>query len=70
MAATMPHRRFLTMNQVCAKTSCSRNSIYRLIAAGQFPKAVRLGPQRVGYLETEVEAWIDARVAERDASAA
>ncbi len=31
-----------------------------------FPKKIVLGPRSVGYLESEIEAWMQARVAERD----
>jgi prophage regulatory protein len=41
--------------------------IARLEAAGQFPKRIRLGQNRVGWLLSEVEAWIDERIAQRAA---
>ncbi len=44
--------------------------IDRLEKAGQFPKKVELGPNAVGWLEAEVQEWIKARVAERDAAQA
>ncbi len=42
--------------------------IGRLEAAGQFPKRVRLGPNRVAWLLSEVNAWVNERIAFRDAS--
>jgi len=42
--------------------------IARLEAAGQFPKRVRLGACRVAWVADEVEAWIEERVAIRDAA--
>ena len=42
----------------------------RLEKAGLFPKRIRLSPHRmgrVGYLESEIHAWINARLAQRDA---
>ena len=59
-------RRLITMRHVCAKTSYSNKSIYRLIKAGTFPKAVPLGPMRVAWVEVEVDAWIEARITKRD----
>lgn len=41
--------------------------IARLERAGKFPKRLRLGAGRVGWLLIEVENWINARLAERDA---
>ena len=53
------------------KTVCgipySPQHIQRLENAGRFPKRIRLGTNRVAWLLTEVEAWIDERVAQRDA---
>ena len=42
--------------------------IGRLEAAGQFPKRVQLGPNRVAWLLSEVDAWLSKRIAFRDAS--
>ena len=40
--------------------------ILRLEKKGHFPRRLQIGPNRVAWLLTEVEAWIAARVAERD----
>ena len=40
--------------------------IDRLEKAGKFPKRIRLGPCRVGWLEDEVLAWVQERVQQRD----
>ena len=42
--------------------------IGRLEAAGQFPKRVQLGPNRVAWLLSEVDTWLNKRIAIRDAS--
>ena len=41
--------------------------IGRLERRGLFPKRVRLGPNRVGWLLSEIQAWIEGRKAARDA---
>ena len=46
----------------------SPQHIARLEAAGQFPKRIRLGQNRVVWLLKEVEEWLDARIAKRDAN--
>lgn len=43
----------------------SRNHLRRLEAAGQFPRRVRLGANRVAWLRAEVEQWLTARVEAR-----
>ncbi|MEP2829657.1 MULTISPECIES: AlpA family phage regulatory protein [Alphaproteobacteria] len=45
----------------------SGQHIARLEAAGQFPKRIKLGQNRVVWLLSEIEAWLDARIALRDA---
>lgn len=47
----------------------SMQHIARLEAAGQFPKRVRLGANRVGWIEQEVMAWLEERIARRDIAA-
>ncbi len=47
----------------------SRQHLQRLVTAGKFPKPVKLGPQTVGFLEHEIDAWIVERAKERDAAA-
>lgn len=38
----------------------------RLEAAGQFPKRVRLGQHRVGWVKDEVLEWLQQRIERRD----
>ena len=59
-------RRIIRRLEVERRTGISRSTIYAEMAAGKFPKPVPLGPGSVGWLEDEVEAWIVARIAERD----
>jgi prophage regulatory protein len=48
----------------------SRPHLYRLIKDGKFPRPVHLGPNRIAFVEEEIDAWLAARVAERDGRAA
>jgi len=45
----------------------SPQHIARLEKAGQFPKRLRLGQNRVAWMLAEVEAWIEERLAKRNA---
>ena len=54
--------RFLRLSEVRNRVPYSRATIYRLITAGQFPRPYRLGARAVAWLESEVDAWISARV--------
>jgi prophage regulatory protein len=44
----------------------TRQHLGRLERRNQFPKRVRLGPNSIAWREDEIEAWLAARVAERD----
>ena len=41
--------------------------IARLERAGKFPKRVKLGLNRVGWVRSEVEEWLEEKMAQRDA---
>lgn len=43
----------------------SPQHIARLEKAGQFPKRVQLGPNRVGWVESEVLEWLEERIKDR-----
>lgn len=43
----------------------SQNHIRRLENAGQFPKRVRIGANRVGWVRGEIEQWLNERMEER-----
>ncbi len=52
-----------SLADTCAATSFSESMIKRLVEAGEFPSAIRIGARRKGWLRVEVEAWCAARVA-------
>lgn len=58
--------RLLSKRQVREIVLYSPQHIARLEAADKFPKRVRLGQARVGWVETEVLDWLQARMNERD----
>ena len=41
----------------------SRSTLYTLVKSKQFPRQISLGARAVGWLESDVEAYIAARVA-------
>lgn len=58
--------RLVRLKGLCEKTSMSRSSIYEAIATGEFPRPIKVGPRASAWLESEVDAWIEERVRERD----
>jgi prophage regulatory protein len=58
--------RLLRLEQVGEITGLRRSMIYQLEAEGRFPRRVKLATRAVGWVESEVQAWIAARIATRD----
>jgi prophage regulatory protein len=49
--------RFLKLKDVMRETSFHHATIYRRIAAGEFPRPRPIGGGRVAWLEREIEEW-------------
>lgn len=62
--------RILRIRKVRDRTGLAPSSIYEKIAKGEFPKSIALGARAVGWIEAEIDEWIAARKAQRDAHAA
>lgn len=58
----------LRLPAVQARTGLSRSSIYAAITAGAFPKQVKLSARAVGFVTSEIDAWISVRAQARAAS--
>ena len=48
---------------VKARTGLSKSTLYLRISQGRFPRAVSLGGRAVGWIEAEVDNWIEQRIA-------
>jgi len=64
---TMARDAILRAAEVCRTVGLSRATIYRAMKAGTFPQAIPLSGCAVGWLRSEVEAWITERVRAREA---
>ena len=58
--------RILSKKDLRALVLYSPSQVDRLEKAGLFPKRVRLGPCRVGWVESEVLVWLEERIKRRD----
>ncbi len=53
------------------RTGLKKSKLYQLMAAGEFPKPIRLTEKAVAWPESEVTHWIHAKIAQcRQAEAA
>ncbi len=52
----------LRRKQVEARTGLSRSTIYDRMKAGTFPAPISLGAKAVGWIESEIDAWLNAQI--------
>lgn len=55
---TAENDRFMRIAEVTRITALSRNTIYKRMREGTFPKQVRLGPNSVAWLQSDISAWM------------
>ncbi len=56
--------RILRCHDVLTATGLSRSTIYRMMESGEFPKPTKLGVRAIGWRESSVIDWIEARACE------
>lgn len=54
-------KKMLRAPEVMARIGWSRVTLWRRVRAGAFPAPVELGSNMIGWLEEEVEEWIEAQ---------
>ena len=55
--------RILRIKELIIRLQLARSTIYELQATNQFPKSfkITLGGRAAGWVESEIEAWIESR---------
>ena len=55
--------RILRIKELIIRLQLARSTIYELQATNQFPKSfkITLGGRAAGWLESDIEAWIESR---------
>jgi len=62
---TSPSKVILRLPKVIEKTGMSRASIYAYLKDNRFPASIPLSDRSVGWLEQEIDQWIESRMALR-----
>jgi prophage regulatory protein len=57
----MTHR-IMRLPAVKADTGLSRSTIYLRVSEGTFPKPVSLGGRAVGWMEAEIQEWLQRQI--------
>ncbi len=55
-------QKILKLPMVEDRTGYRRSSIYLKVSQGTFPSPITLGARSVGWLESEIDAWIEQRI--------
>ena len=63
MSQTKPN--LLRLPAVAARVGFQKAKIYSLIQAGDFPPPVPLSARAVAWIESEVDEWVNAKIAAR-----
>ncbi len=45
-----------------ARTGLSRSAIYLRVSQGRFPKSIPLGGRAIGWIEAEIDEWVDQQI--------
>lgn len=55
--------RILRRAEIESRFGLKRSTIYDAVKAGTFPAPINLGARAVGWIEAEIEVWIETRIA-------
>jgi prophage regulatory protein len=61
-AQPKPAQTILRRRQVQDRTGLPCSTLYDRIRAGQFPAPISLGNRNVGWIESEVDDWLNAQI--------
>ena len=54
--------KILRLPAVLSRTGLGRSTVYLYISEGRFPKPISLGPRAVGWLESEIDEWLEQQI--------
>lgn len=57
--------RIIRRTELQTKLRVGRSTIYGWMAAGLFPRPIKLGPKSVGWIEDEIDQWVLDRMGDR-----
>jgi prophage regulatory protein len=54
----------IRLSEVQRRTGYSKAWLYRLMSQGKFPTSVKIGTRSIAFVESEIDEWINQRIAE------
>jgi prophage regulatory protein len=61
-------KRVLRVQAVIDKSGLGRSTIYAMIKADRFPAPIKLGHRAVGWLEDDIDLWLNVRAIASEAA--
>ena len=55
-------RSILRLPAVIERTGLGRSNIYLKMSLGAFPRSISLGDRAVGWLEEDINRWVESRI--------
>ena len=52
----------LRLPAIKTRTGLSRSTIYLRISEGSFPRSISLGGRAVGWIESEIDEWLEQQI--------
>ncbi|EOD3173165.1 helix-turn-helix transcriptional regulator [Citrobacter freundii] len=56
--------KFIRLSEVQRRTGYSKAWLYRLMSQKKFPTSVKIGSRSIAFIESEIDEWINQRIAE------
>lgn len=60
----------LRITQVCETTGLSPASVYKAMRLGLFPRNVAISARARGWIDTDIEQWIEGKKAQKERGSA
>ncbi len=54
----------IRLPEVQRRTGYSKAWIYRLISQKRFPSTIKIGSRAIAFVESEIDEWVNQRIAE------
>lgn len=54
--------RLINIKEVMNRTSLKTTAIYSLMKKGEFPRSIKITADRIGWLESDINEWITAKI--------
>ncbi|EAA6844676.1 AlpA family transcriptional regulator [Salmonella enterica] len=54
----------IRLPEVQRRTGYSKAWIYRLISQKRFPSSIKIGSRAIAFIESEIDEWVNQRIAE------